>query len=396
MMISIRNAVCCAALFASAVCACGIVRAADDEIDWRRTQDLYNRSTHGEKLSPEDQQYLDHAKEVRKKLSAEGKAPWRGIDGGKPNNPDGGRQTGEMLGKAPTGLMPLTELGTGEYKGEDGGLYGGGSNDPPAEHAAAAKKAVAEITPRDAQGTPSGNGKIVLLGVGMSNTTQEFSRFKELADKDAEKSSQLVIVDGAQGGQAARQWAGESVYQVVEKRLQASGVTTQQVQVVWLKQANIRPTGDLKEHAKTLENDLGVLVRLLKKHYPNLRVAYLSSRTYGGYARTPLNPEPYAYEGAFAVRWLIQDQIKKNPQLNYDASRGAVTAPLLLWGPYLWADGTTPRKSDGFAWDQKDFGADGTHPSESGRQKVAELLLKFLKSDADATTWFFGAHDATK
>mgnify|MGYP003332739846 CR=1 FL=1 len=34
----------------------------------------------------------------------------------------------------------------------------------------------------------------------------------------------------------------------------------------------------------------------------DLRIAYLGSRTYGGYATTPLNPEPHAYEGAFAVR----------------------------------------------------------------------------------------------
>jgi lysophospholipase L1-like esterase len=59
-----------------------------------------------------------------------------------------------------------------------------------------------------------------------------------------------------------------------------------------------------------------------------------------------------------------------------------------LWGPYLWADGTTPRKSDGLVWERKDLGGDGTHPSDSGRQKVAELLLKFFTSDAGAKSWF--------
>ena len=38
-----------------------------------------------------------------------------------------------------TGLTPLTELGAAKYKGEDGGLYGGGRNEPPAAHAAAAR-----------------------------------------------------------------------------------------------------------------------------------------------------------------------------------------------------------------------------------------------------------------
>jgi hypothetical protein len=52
-----------------------------------------------------------------------------------------------------------------------------------------------------------------------------------------------------------------------------------------------------------------------------------------------------------------------------------------LWGPYLWADGTTPRKSDGLIYESKDVDIDGTHPSESGRKKVAELLLRFFQTD---------------
>jgi hypothetical protein len=134
-------------------------------------------------------------------------------------------------------------------------------------------------------------------------------------------------------------------------------------------------------------------LNLLKTEFPNLRVAYLSSRIYGGYATTRLNPEPYAYENAFAVRWLIQNQIKGDAKLNYDPARGEVKSPLLLWGPYLWADGTKPRKGDGFTWTRDDLTpGDGTHPSPAGRQKVAELLLKFLKSDAGARTWFAVKH----
>jgi hypothetical protein len=51
---------------------------------------------------------------------------------------------------------------------------------------------------------------------------------------------------------------------------------------------------------------------------PNLRTAYLGSRTYGGHATGDLNPEPYAYESAFAARWLIRDQIRGDAGLNYD------------------------------------------------------------------------------
>src|SRR5206468_2052364 len=102
----------------------------------------------------------------------------------------------------------------------------------------------------------------------------------------------------------------------------------------------------------------------------------------------PLNPEPYAYESAFVCRWLIQDQIKGDPALNYDASRGEVKAPLLLWGAYLWADGTTPRQGDELVWKRDDLASDGTHPSQSGREKVTQLLLDFCKNDSLAKSWF--------
>jgi lysophospholipase L1-like esterase len=62
--------------------------------------------------------------------------------------------------------------------------------------------------------------------------------------------------------------------------------------------------------------------------------------------------------------------------------------PLLLWGPYLWADGTTPRKSDGLTWERTDFATDGVHPSESGRRKVADMLLKYFTTDPLAKSWF--------
>jgi hypothetical protein len=59
-----------------------------------------------------------------------------------------------------------------------------------------------------------------------------------------------------------------------------------------------------------------------------------------------------------------------------------------LWGPYLWADGIIPRKSDKLVWERKDLSADGVHPSKRGGEKVANLLLGFFKTDAGAKGWF--------
>jgi hypothetical protein len=299
-------------------------------------------------------------------------------------------------GKPSFGLKPLTEMmAEDRYKGEDGGLYGGGRNEPPASHQEAARKQTERIVPLDADGNPSKNGKIGLVSLSMSNATQEYSLFKQIADRDQQKSPHVVIVDCAQGGQAMAEWADPTAraWAEADRRLAQANVSPKQVQVVWVKLANKGPRGDLAEHGKRLQKDTIAVLRNARARFPNLRIAYLGSRIYGGYASNPLNPEPYAYEGAFVVRWLIQDQIKGDPELRYEDANSTGKAPLLLWGPYFWADGTTPRKSDHLVWERKDLAGDGTHPSQSGRQKVAEMLLKFFKEDALASMWFLKKSD---
>jgi hypothetical protein len=275
------------------------------------------------------------------------------------------------------------------YKGEDGGLYGGGLNGPPPAHRLAALRELEKVQPLDAQGTPAPDGRIVFISVGMSNTTQAFEIFKQAADADPQKSSKVTIVDGAQGGRDAESWANTDVpWQVLlEERLPQNGVTALQVQVAWVKLAFKEPVASFPAEAKKLQGYMATIMPRLKEHFPNLRIVHLSSRTYAGYATVPLNPEPHAYESAFAVRWLIQDQMNGNSNLNYDPGRGPVRSPLLLWGPYLWADGLSPR-GDGLVWRRDDFISDGTHPSITGRRKVAIMLLKFLKTNELAQSWF--------
>lgn len=351
---------------------------ANEPIDWQRAGELRRREQQGQTLSQEERVYLERARQQRR-LQA---------------------QAAETLpARETTGLVPITEVGDGLYKEQTGGLYGHGRRIPPESHRKAAQEQAALIVPRDGQGNPSDTGKIVLISQGMSNTTQEFSVFRTLADADPNKSPQVVIVDCAQGGMAAHQWAYPEVvvkrnrpspWDVMDQRIKAAGVTAAQIQAVWLKQAQMGPAqlGEFPAHAQSLRDDVAIILRQLRTRFPNLRIAYLSSRIYAGYAATPLNPEPYAYESAFSVRWLIEAQHANDPNLNYDPAKGEVKAPLLLWGPYLWADGIKPRQSDGLVWNRGDLEADGTHPSPSGRRKVADLLLTFFQTDASAKAWF--------
>ncbi len=308
--------------------------------------------------------------------------------------------------------MPLNDLGSGSYLGFTGGLYPNGMNQMPSDHLAAGLIAASSVRPLNSQGQPASNGKIALLSVGMSNTTQEFCSdrsgnqpvpctsisFVGQATADpAVNHSTLVFINGASGGQAATTWDSPSKLNYDRVRdfdLAQAGLTEAQVQVAWLKVANPNPTVSLpasNADANILLSGMGNIVRAMKIRYPNLRIVYVSSRIYAGYASSTLNPEPYSYESAFSVKWLIEAQINQMRGASPDPISGNLSyntvAPLLAWGPYPWANGMTPR-SDGLVWQCSDLNSDGTHPANPGRQKVGTMLLNFLKNEETARSWF--------
>ena len=291
------------------------------------------------------------------------------------------------------GFVPLIDLGADLHMGQQGGLYPNGQNAPPATHLAAGLAQSQAIQPLAADGSPASDGKIGFISVGMSNAALEFNAFLRLANDDPAKNDSLVIVNGAQGGWTSNKLADApdaEYWQVLDERLADNGLTPAQVQVVWLKEAR----GGVKnepfpQEPQILQAQLQSIVQIIQTRYPNVKIVYLASRIYGGYATGPLNPEPIAYHSGFAVKWLIEAQINGDPALNFDPAQGEVTAPWLAWGPYLWADGLTAR-NDGLTWPCSDFADDGTHPGDPARDKVAAMLLDFFKTDETASVWFLG------
>src|SRR5262245_60049963 len=196
-------------------------------------------------------------------------------------------------GKNSVGLKPLNEMSaTEKYKGEDGGLYGSGKNEPPESHQKSAARESARIVPLDADGNPAKDGTIALISISMSNATQEFSFFKQVADRDKDKSPLVTIVDCAQGGQAMAEWVDPKggPWTEADRRMRAARVSPKQVQAAWIKLANKGPSGDLQQHGKKLQNDTLAVLHNAKEKFPNLRVVYLGSRIYGGYSSGRLNP----------------------------------------------------------------------------------------------------------
>jgi|FLOH01.1.fsa_nt_gi hypothetical protein len=289
------------------------------------------------------------------------------------------------------GQTAITDLGTGNYLGQyQGGLYPGGVNIPPPAHRAAGHNAASMVVPRDRFGVPSTKGFIGFASISMSNANQEWAAFKRRADQDDHRNSRVVLVSGAQGGQSLDVIADPNApyWPALDARIDAAGLSKEQVQVVWLKMADANPTTlAFPNHALNAKANAVKVLHILKSRYPNLAIAFFSSRSYGGYAAAANRSEPLSYETGFATKWLIEDQIAGSPNLNYDPLLGPVVAPLALWGPYLWTNGPIPR-ADGLVWLPSDLEADMVHPSAAGEAKIAHLMEVFFHSAPASTAWY--------
>ncbi len=293
------------------------------------------------------------------------------------------------------GFTPVNDLGPGLYQGFPGGLYPLGANARPLAHEIGGLKMATRVVPRNAQGQPDPAGRIVVMSLGMSNTAIHWTAFQQLSNADPLRSSKVKLFQGAQGGIPAEEMdePGEPYWTtVLPQKMQQAGVTPAEIQVVWFLQANAHPTDPFPQHALTLKGQMASILRILVDTCPNARIVYAASRIYAGYATTALNPEPYAYEQAFAVKWLIEDQLAGDPALIYDPDLGPVEAPWIAWGHYGWADGLVPR-SDGLTWVCSDFNSDGTHPSPQGAFKNMGMFLGFVQADTTARSWYLAAPD---
>ena len=321
--------------------------------------------------------------------------------------------------------IPLTDFQPGElYLDTFAGLLYENSNTPPSDHDTAGIAAAANVVPRDVNGVPDSNGKIVAITMGMSNWTIEMcktggSDWTTICDPETfiaratgnagVNASNLVLVNCATGMQTAYKWADDTFgnySECLNSNLAPRGLSEQQVQVaIWLN-ADSTPQISMSSSPGTAPSDycvahpavdacayeghMGNMLRYARSRYANLSQLFLQSRVYGGYATTPLNPEPYAYEYGFATKWLIQAQIDQSRSSLVDPVAGDLSpavAPWVGWGAYLWAPGDSVR-ADGLSYNVGDFStADYTHPGTGAVKKIAKQMMNsYLASSY--TPWF--------
>ncbi len=176
-----------------------------------------------------------------------------------------------------TPITALTDLGTGSYQGSEGGLYPSGSNVRPASHDADGVAFAKGIVPLDANGNYSPTGKYVLMAIGESTAQNEFSRFQPIADADPAKNPYLVIVNGAQGGGTPHQYTSTtSPYwaTVMNNYLPQSGVTANQVVVIWMEDTDGIATGTFPTDIAQLQSEYETMMQTMHTLFPNLKMVY--------------------------------------------------------------------------------------------------------------------------
>ncbi len=285
--------------------------------------------------------------------------------------------------------LALDELGAGDYRRIEGGLYPGAVNDCPEDHLAGGRYEGSRVIPRRSNGSPHPSGMVGVAAIGFSFTSGVFDRMAELAESDSELAPERGVVNCCQGGAdltELRDPANAYWTDTVPDRLMRAGVDARQVQVVWMLEGVIEQFETFPDHVATAADWYTEVLQILTATFPNLRQCWLTPLHWQGWSFSTPVEEPYYFEQAFAVREVIARQIAGAPELAWDRRAGPIVAPWTAWGPYFWCDGTEPRV-DGLAMACSDYQGDGSHLLPSGDEKLAQRLLHHWKAHPACTNW---------
>ncbi len=294
-----------------------------------------------------------------------------------------------------TGLVPITDLVGKQYRGFTGGKYSGGNSRSDIQLSRAINQAQ-KIKALDTSGAENNKtGKIIFAAIGASNPATEFNSFMTYCDTFQQVNRKLKLFNTCIGGTGIQKMneSTDNYWVQASKKLQDSGFSVKQVQVVWLEQENTQnadtsfpgaPLGLLADYQK--------LLSVILQKFPNVKIVYLNQRAYAGYV--DVSPGvigkglhfPRDYYNGWTIKWLIEKQL--NNEVGFRFS-GSPEIPFIDWASSFWADGKNLR-SDGLFYDcTTDFGGDGLHLSALGERKAGAHLFNYYKSDTISKYWFY-------
>ena len=123
---------------------------------------------------------------------------------------------------------------------------------------------------------------------------------------------------------------------------------------------------------RDMQRDLDKVLAHCVERFPNLKIAYLTCdgfRHFTGF-------EPHVYLEAFAMKWLIESQLRGEASTRFEAPDRRL--PWLTWGPYIWDN----------AWDRSYF-TDGVHPTPKALDIFVDKYWQHLGHDSVAKPWLF-------
>lgn len=283
----------------------------------------------------------------------------------------------------PATLRPFTDGAL--YEGHETGLYPGAANQVPDAHRRAGERLAAGLRPLDVDGKPADQGRILALVLGHSNCNMYFGALgTRLAANASLLHPRFELLNAAVGGQQLPEIVRLQgpVWDKAHKLTSREGYSPAQVQVLFLhttyhgwKNKTNAPAGPFPQGMQAMQADLDTVLAHVVKTYPNVRLAYLTAdgfRHFTGF-------EPQVWREAFAVKWMIESQIRGAKGTDYDGD--ARRLPWLQWGPYLW-DNTWPRG----------YFTDGVHPARKALDIFVDKYWNFLREDPVSRAWLLKAN----
>ena len=205
-----------------------------------------------------------------------------------------------------------------------------------------------------------------MIAIGQSTTKQWFPYFQRLAA--GRLPGPFVLVNAGQDSIVAQNWASSpQPWSVADRMVAASRLSRYQVQVAIIDSARIRSwnDGNLPGQVNAYSANLARIVSIAKAHYPNLSLVYfLPFHDSEFVSPHRMLQEPFSYQLGFGIQHLVTTQ--------------GSGSPVLLWGPYVWADMANPT-----------YFYDGIHFSMAGRAEMASLMWSFLQTDPVAAQWLW-------
>jgi len=229
------------------------------------------------------------------------------------------------------------------------------------------------IRPRALNGNPSSTGKVVFLGVGMSNTANVWNGFRSAMNQTGTAPNTLKWLDATMGGMGAPQWADPSCecWDNLDARV-TNNNSHKQVQAIFLMLVTPYPWQSPSANAARYQADVVSVLGQLEARFPNLQIVYLAGNYYGGYdTKQDKTPEPHGYYENLTLQ-AIQD--------GYNGAwvSAATSMP--------WTDGVMPRW-DGLNLLCSDTTNGGVHLNSAGKAKVGGWLYDSLMSDPTTLGW---------